>query len=202
LSSRFCLGWFSIHFFCICAISCRDTFSTIARGLTWFPRPVESYFEQADGVVAAAMGESLEDSNPLRQTLTSYLHCAGIEGGYGFFAPAVPDSYKLIFQLQYSDGRVGYELPQVTGDAAGLRLTSLLQYIGQIDHEPLRRTMLKMLAFRTWQQHRDAMTARAVFGYIEQPTAAEAAQGKSEAYKFLYAYDFTFRPETSGSPAQ
>ena len=59
-------------------------------------------------------------SNPVRQALATYLHIAGIETGYGYFAPNVPGSYKLVFELHYPDGRVEYELPSVSSAAAGV----------------------------------------------------------------------------------
>ena len=45
---------------------------------------------------------------------------AGIETGYGYFAPNVPGGYRLVFELHYPDGRVEYELPSVSSAAAGL----------------------------------------------------------------------------------
>ena len=82
-----------------------------------------------------------------RQSLTAYLHAAGVEGGYGFFAPAVPDSYKVVFELHHGDGRIDYDLPRVSGRATGMRLTTLLDYIGRTQYEPLRELMLKNLAY-------------------------------------------------------
>ena len=94
----------------------------VANGYTSLPVALQKLGEKADGVLTMALGERFANSSPLRQTLTTYEHASGIEGGYGFFAPAVPNSYKLVFQLTYSDGRVGYELPRVRSEAAGLRL--------------------------------------------------------------------------------
>ena len=124
-----------------------------------------------------------------------YLYGAGIEGGYGFFAPNVPNSSKIVFELHYSDGHVEYDLPHVSDAAAGLRLISVLDYIGQTDYEPLRQVMVKMLAYSAWQQHSDAVTIRAVYGVIDEPTLTEARKGQKESYHFLYAYDFDFRAD-------
>ena len=129
-----------------------------------------------------------------------YLHSAGIEGGYGFFAPGIPNSSKLVFELHYADGHVEYELPHVSSGAAGLRLISLLDYIGQTEYEPLRQLMLKMLAFAIWQEHPSATIIRAVYGYVEGPALSEGSGGTTESYHFLYAYDFSFPSQPVASP--
>lgn len=164
------------------------------------PRSSEKYWQTAQAIASAALGQTLDDANPWRQAVTTYVHSAGIEGGYGFFAPGVPNSFKVVFELHYHDGRVEYEVPHVQGDAAGLRLVTLLDYIGRTQHDPLRELMLKMLANSIWQEHPEATTIRTVFGYVREPTVTEANQGKKESYQFLYAYDFSFPPPTDPSP--
>lgn len=141
---------------------------------------------------AAPLGGSLAVSNPVRQALTAYLNSAGIEGGYGFFAPRVPNSTKLVFELHFSDGRIEYELPHVRADAAGLRLSELLDKISATDYEPLRELLLKMLAYSVWQENPDATSIRAVLGYIDVPSPAEFNGGKRESYNLVCAYDFRF----------
>jgi hypothetical protein len=164
------------------------------------PTPSEKYWQKAERLSGYAIGESLANSNPVRAAETLYLYGAGIAAGYGFFAPNVPNSAKLVFELHYDDGRVEYELPHVSDSAAGLRLLTLLDYVGETDYEPLRQVMMKMLAYSIWQQHPEALTVRAVYGFVSEPTLNEAKQGAKESYHFLYAYDFTFRPEPAASP--
>lgn len=146
-------------------------------------------------MAAAAVGGQMAESNPVREGLTAYWHGAGIEAGYGFFAPNVPNSYKLVFELHYRDGHIDYALPRVGGAGVGLRLTTLFDDIGETRNDALRQIMLKMLAYSVWREHPDATSIRAVFGVVVLPTAAEFQQGKKESYEFLYAYDFNFRPE-------
>ena len=195
------LGCALLHLFLIFTVGCRDTFSVLARGFTWLPSSLEDHWRKAEQAAGAATGQSLEDSNLLQLAVTAYLHCAGIEGGYGFFAPNVPNSSKLVFELHYDDGRVEYELPQVNGAAAGLRLNTLLEYVGNTDSDPLRQIILRMLAHSIWQEHPEATTVRTVLGNIREPTPAEAKLGKSESYKFLYAYDFSFQARPAASPS-
>ncbi|MFN2542385.1 MAG: hypothetical protein ABR514_09500 [Chthoniobacterales bacterium] len=196
----FCLAWFLFHFALILGISAQQTFWILARGYTGLPHSFDSYWRKAAELTTAALGLDLSLSNPLRESLTAYLHGAGIEGGYGYFAPNVPSSYKLVFELHYLDGHVEYDLPHVRGPATGLRLVSLLDQIGRTQYEPLREVMLKMLAYSAWRQHPGALTVRAVFGYVDVPTIDELREGKTETYTFLYAYDFTF-PATPAEPS-
>jgi hypothetical protein len=128
----------------------------------------------------------------VRQIVSAYLNTTGIEAGYSYFAPNVPDSYKIVFELHYPDGHTEFELPQVSGRATGLRLATLLDVIAETEYEPLRAMMVKMLAYAVWQEHSEAVKARAAFGYVDLPTPAEFRQGKKESYHLLFAYDVDF----------
>jgi hypothetical protein len=165
------------------------------------PPSLEKYWQKAERATGYVIGASEADGNPFRQVTTFYVYSAGIEGGYGFFAPNVPSSSKLVFELHYADGSTEYDLPRVNDPEAGLRLISLLDYIGQTDYEPLRQAIVKMLAYSAWQKHTDAVTIRAVYGVINEPGLAEAERGGKESYRFLYAYDFNFRTEPTASPS-
>jgi len=190
---------FLLHFFLVLTVACHDTFLVLAQCDTLLPGALESYWKKGKQLTAAALGQTLPPSNPLGEILTAYIHSTGVEGGYGFFAPGVPNSYKLVFELHYGDGRIEYELPHISGSATGVRLSTLLEYIGRTDYDPLREVMVKMLTYSIWQAHPDATTIRTVFGYIEEPDASEANKGKQESYKFLYAYDFRFSSPTTRS---
>ncbi len=189
----FYFAGFLLHFFLLLTVSWQQTFWILANGYTSLPSSLESYWRKAEAASGLALGQGFGLANPLRQAESSYIQSAGIEGGYGFFAPGVPNSYKLVFELHYDDGRVEYDLPHVKDVATGLRVSSLLDQIGRTPYEPLRQLMVRMLAYAIWQEHPDAITVRAVFGYVETPSIAESSEGKQETYNFLYAYDFSFR---------
>jgi hypothetical protein len=172
-------------------VACRETTWTVARGLTLLPSSFQSAAEGVEPFVEAALGRHLDPSNPVRRALATYWHLAGNEGGYGYFAPNVPGTFKLIFELDYPDGSVGYALPRVSSNAAGLRIASLVDEIGRTPYEPLREYMVRSLATATWREHPDARIVRAVFGTITPPSIAELEQGKPETYRFLFAYDFS-----------
>jgi len=189
------LAWFSLHFLLIISFSCRDTLWLVAQGPTIFPPSFKGYSQKAERVVSAVLGQHWTASNPVRQALATYLHIVGIETGYGYFAPNVPGSYKLVFELHYPDGRVEYELPPVSSAAAGLRIAGLLDKIGRTHYEALRERLVKMVAESIWQEHPEVKAIRAVFGSINLPSISEFEHGRRESYEFLYAYDFSRREE-------
>ena len=167
----------------------------MAEGPTIFPASFKSFSHKAETGLSVALGQYLTASNGIRQALATYLHLAGIETGYGYFAPNVPGSYKLVFELHYPDGRVEYELPSVSGAAAGLRIASLLDTIGRTPYEVLREHLVKTLARSVWREHPEVKTVRAVFGSIRLPTVSQFEHGQRESYEFLYAYDFSIQNE-------
>jgi hypothetical protein len=164
----------------------------LEEGSTVFHSSLHSAWHKGERIAAAACGQTLASSNPLRQTLTGYLHYSGIDSAYSFFAPGIPSGYKLVFEIKYSDGHTEYDLPHVKSSATPIRLCIMLDYIGGIKYEPLRELMFKMLSYSIWQLHPRAVNIRAIFGYIEEPKLAEVTHGKAAEYKFLYAYDFDF----------
>lgn len=194
---RFYLTGFLLHFSVLLAVCWEDTFSILASGYTWSTPRLEKYWQKADGLAAGALGKNFERQNPFRITLAAYAHGAGIEAGYGFFAPSIPNSRKLVFEIEYTDGQIEYDLPHVNGSGAGQRLTSLLDQIANIHYEPLRELIVKMLAFSIWQKHPAAQKIRAVFGFVEIPSPQELEHGKAETYNFLYAYEFSFTEDSA-----
>lgn len=183
------MAFFSLQFLLILLVGFRDIFSTFSGSPTILPRSLDPFWNKATEVVDAPLGQELSESNPVRQIISAYLNMAGIEAGYSYFAPNVPDSYKIVFELHYPDGRTEFELPLVSGTATGLRLGTLLDVIADTEYEPLRAMMVKMLAYAVWQEHPDAVKIRAVFGYVDLPTPAEFRQGKKESYHSMFVYD-------------
>jgi hypothetical protein len=189
------IAWFGLHFLLIVSFSCRETLRLVAQGPTIFPASFKSFSQEAETAVSFGLGQHLAASNPIRQALATYLHLAGIETAYGYFAPNVPGGYALVFELHYADGRVEYELPSVSDAAAGLRIASLLDTIGRTPYDVLREHLVKMLARSVWREHPEVKTVRAVFGSIRLPTVSQFEHGQRESYDFLYAYDFSIQNE-------
>lgn len=189
------MAWFALHFLLIVLFSCRETLRLVAEGPTILPASSKNFSQKAEKIVSVALGQHLASSNPVRQVVATYLHAAGIEAGYGYFAPNVPGNYKLVFELHYPDGRVEYELPSVSSPAAGLRIASLLDGIGRIKRDVLREHLVKALVQSVWREHPEVNTIRAVFGSITLPSVTEFEGGKRASYEFLYAYDFSLQNE-------
>lgn len=194
------LGCLLVHFLVILLVCCRDALSLLGQGYTFLPGSLNVYWQNAEERISTALGRNLALSHPVRQAVGAYTHFAGIESGYAFFAPNVPDNYKLVFELHYSDGRIEYELPHVASRGAGLRLSTLLDNIGQTRYDPLREVMVKMLAYSIWREHPDATMVRAVLGFAILPSVADFRRGIGESYEFLYAYDFRFSPSSDQAP--
>jgi hypothetical protein len=190
---RLCLAWLALQLLLIISFSSRDTLRAIAEGPTVLPPPLKSSSEKAEDVLSTVLGQRLSASNPVRQALATYVNLAGIEVGYGYFGPNVPGTYKLTFALQYPDGHVEYELPQVSSAAAGLRLSRLLDEIGQTQYDTLREILVRMLAQSVWREHPEVTAVHAVFESVKLPSLNGFEHGKRESYEVLYTYEFTQR---------
>jgi hypothetical protein len=191
------VAWFGLHFLLIVSFSCRETLRLVAQGPTILPPYSKRLSHKAETAVSVALGQHLAASNPIRQALATYLHLAGIETAYGYFAPNVPGTYRLVFELHYPDDRVEYELPAVSSSAAGLRIAGLLDTIGRTPYDVLRENLVKTLAQSVWREHPEVTTIRAIFGSIRLPTVSQFEDGQRESYEFLYAYDFSLQNEPS-----
>ncbi|MFL6582971.1 MAG: hypothetical protein ACJ8KU_00475 [Chthoniobacterales bacterium] len=176
----------------------RDTTALVAQGYTSLPQQAETPARTAQEALQTSLGEALPRLNPFRQVVAVYLHLAGITTGYGFFAPNVPDNYKLVFELQYPDGHVEYDLPQASSRSGGLRIATLLDNLGQTRYDPLRELIVKAMTYSVWLQHPGVSHVRAVFGFTMLPTPRQFKAGVRESYEFLYAYDLSFDP--AGNP--
>jgi hypothetical protein len=185
------LAWFFLHFFFIAAISSRDIFWLIAHRLTWLPQVSVGIAQKCEPIALAAIGQNMASSNPIRRVLFTYFHLAGIDRGYGYFAPNIPGNYKLVLELHYPDERVEYALPSVQSQAAGLRLMSLLDQIGRAESDRLREYLIRGITRAIWRKHPEAVSIRAIFGRGRLPTMNEFEEGKRESYEFLCAYDFS-----------
>lgn len=188
-------AWLTLHFLLIVWVSCLGTLQAVVDGPTILPYSFKKFSKDAEGSLSVVVGQNLAASNPVHEALATYLHVAGIETGYSYFAPNVPGSYKLVFELHYPDGQTEYVLPSVSSEAAGLRIAALLDSIGRTRYDVLREHLVKTLARSVWREHPEVKTVRAVFGSIRLPTVSQFEHGKRESYEFLYAYDFTIQNE-------
>ena len=194
-SKRVRVVWFGIHFFLITAVCFAGLFSLIAEGATTLPSALEPYARKAEVAAAWLLGKEAGTSSPVRRGIATYLHAAGIQAGYAFFAPSVPGYHRLTLELFYEDGRVEQESPRLRSKAAALRLDSLLDRLAEERYEPVREVLVKMLAFSVWREHPNVKKVRAVFGSVTPPGITEFEQGKTETFQPMFSFDFSLREE-------
>jgi hypothetical protein len=195
ISKRIYAAWFVVHFSLITAVCFAGIFSLVAEGATILPSPLESYARKAELIAAFVLGKEANASSGVRRGIATYLHAAGIQAGYSFFAPNIPGYHRLTFELYYEDGRVEYELPHVSGRAAALRLDSLLDRLADQGYEPIREVVIKMLASSVWRLHPDVKRIRATFGGVSPPGIWDFENGKGESFQPMFSYDFSLRQE-------
>jgi hypothetical protein len=190
---RMCTAWFGVHFMLLTAVCFAGVFWLIAEGSTILPSSCDEYARKAELIASWCLGKEASASNPVRVAITAYLHAAGIQAGYTFFAPNVPNRHRLDLELFYDDGRVQYESPRFRSKAAALRLESLLDRLAEERYEPVREALVKRLAFSVWRDYPDVTKVRATFGSVKTPDVAEFEQGKTETFEPMFSFDFGLR---------
>lgn len=188
-------AWFGTHFFLVTAVCLSGVFWLVAQGATVLPLTWDEYAKKAELVASWCLGKEASASNPVRRCVATYLHAAGIQAGYTFFAPNVPNHHRLTLELFYDDGRIEYESPRVRSKAAALRLDSLLDKLAEDRYEPVREVLVKMLAFSVWREHPDVKKIRATFGSVYPPTITDFEKGKAETVEPMFSFDFSRRDE-------
>ena len=194
-SKRIYAAWAGVHFFLITVICLRGIFALVAADTTKLPSALNTSARSGEVVLASVLGKDLAASNPWRLGIATYLHAAGSQAGYGFFAPNIPAYHRLILELYHEDGHVEYDAPHVQGGAAALRLDSLLDRLADPVYEPLREVTVKMLVLSVWQEHSDVKKIRAIFGSVNPANISDFEHGKRESFQPLFSYDFSLRNE-------
>jgi hypothetical protein len=165
----------------------------IAQGSTILPSDCDEYAHKVEFAATWCLGKTASASNPFRRSIATYLHAAGIQAGYSFFAPNVPNHHQLTLALFYDDGHVEYETPHVRSKAAALRVDSLLDKLPEERYEPVREALVKMLALSVWREHPDVKKVRATFEAVHLPSATEFEQGNGETLEPMFSFDFSLR---------
>jgi hypothetical protein len=189
------VAWFGTHFFLLTAVCLAGIFWLIAEGSTILPSVCDKYAHKAELGATWCLGKEAGASNTLRRAIATYLHAAGIQAGYTFFAPNVPSHHRLTLELFHDDGRVEYESPHVRSKAAALRLDSLLDKLPEQRYESIREALVKMLAFSVWREHPDVKKVRATFEAVHLPSIADFENGKAETLEPMFTFDFSLREE-------
>lgn len=188
-------GWFFLHILLVSLVCIHESLWLVSKQLTLAPTFAEGLCKRIDRVPATILGDNLHSGNFFREAIATYTNATGIETGYGFFAPNVPETHALVFELHYADGHVDYDAPFAGSQEGELRLTSLIEQIGRTDYNPWRNELVRRLAHSIWQRHPTAVSIRAFFGSVTPPTLTDYRSGKTaRTFTCQYVYDFKRTP--------
>ena len=177
------------HFGAIALVSLRELSWLVANGLTVVPTSWRSPARNLKDFSVAALAENFEPGNSYHQAIAAYLNLAGIQGGYGFFAPNVSDTYRLVFEFQFPDGHVEQDLPHVSSEESAVRLAGVLDEIARTQIDALREALVKLLAEETWPYHPDATSLRVTFRSTKVAAAGQPRPATSEEILYTYELD-------------
>ena len=118
----FYLTFFCCHALLLLAVATRDLFWLIGRGATVLPPATQRFGEAAESLLEGIVDPRVEKLKPIAAVIPGYLHLAGIESGYSYFAPNVGDTYKLVFEFRYPDGHAEYDSFAPENRESALRL--------------------------------------------------------------------------------
>lgn len=189
------------HLLLVVAAASADLLAALAKGETLLPDDASALFGKAEKFIRPVLGQGLTKSSSWGECVALYLHSAGCEAGYNFFAPHVPGSHVLIFELRYNDGHIDYELPRGEAIGSKVRLASLLDLIGHIENETVRQQLIRLIAEESCRSHPDVATVHAIFGMVSSPTISHYENGAPESYRVLCSYDFKPGPTPPIQPA-
>lgn len=196
-----CSVFCAVQFALVGLVCTHETLWLLERNLTIIPAGWDSLWRSIDRAPSLILAD-WKGADPIWRTIVAgYISGAGIEAGYGYFAPNVPLPHALIFECKYRDGHFDYQSPVVADAAAHLRLTTLIEQVARIDDAKWREELIRLLARSTWKRHPEIVSIRALFGSISSPTAAEYRAGKTEhTFTCQYIYSLALpRPEAAGA---
>jgi hypothetical protein len=160
------------------SVSLRDTLWLLANSRTVLPtwRP------------------SLKVSPPpaVQQFTRVYAHAAGIDRGYGYFAPNVPSSYHLALELELPDGSFEEIVPTFDSGEGKLRWASALDYIGRTSSEEVREVLLKLIVYSIHQHRPEGVRMLATLSEVRPPSLTEFQRGQRPRPVPLVSYRFRF----------
>jgi hypothetical protein len=186
------VSWLCLHLLLIALICGHETAWLIGKQLTVVRPDSGPWWKEVDHVSQSLTRGRLLPENAFGKVINTYTNLAGIEVGYGYFAPNVPEAHALVFELCYPDKHLEYEAPLTRSHEGKLRLTSLIEQIGSTDSDPWRNELIRRLARSTWQNHPKAISMRGFFGTITPPTLGSYKSGRNErVFSCQYIYDFS-----------
>jgi hypothetical protein len=186
---QFWLAAFALHFLGLTVVSSWDLIDVVGSGRTLLPPIIAEAASSLATALKSLSPRGLTRPNPLRQIIVGYGHAAGIENPYSFFAPNVPESLKVVFELRFRDQSVSYKLPRVSSQTEGLRLSALIDQAAA-NPGPWREVVLQMLAAGVADRNPEAVEIGVIVTALKFPPPAEYLNGGEPSYRFICSYDF------------
>jgi hypothetical protein len=191
--------WLFLHLLLFALVCARETAWLVGKQLTILPGATAHFWKDIEKGQRTITGDNLPSDNVLRQIVNTYTNIAGIEVGYGYFAPNVSETHALVFELRYPDEHLEYAVPVIGSHEGGLRVTGLIEQIGRTESDPWRNELIRRLARSTWQRNPEAISIRGFFGSVTPPTVTAYKSGKNERiFTCRYVYDFTLELRKEG----
>jgi hypothetical protein len=192
-----CVAFFVFQFLLVAAVSLHATFILFKTHVVSWPSMSGTLFEKLDQLPAALVPNEASSVNFGQKLLATYTNAAGIEAGYGYFAPNIPAESSLVFEFHDANGKVKYGAPTVATEAGSLRLQTLLAQAASAELPEWREELVKLLANSSRRFHPDAISVRAFFGSLSPPDLNQYKAGKREmVFNCRYVYDFKYSTDT------
>jgi hypothetical protein len=119
-----------------------------------------------------------------------YAHIAGIESGYGFFAPNVPPAYRLAIVIERPQGVMSEKVLSSENIEINLRLTTLVDYIARTQLEPVRQLLIQRLTFPL-SSDAGALKVYIVVSRLQSPSLQEYVAGARGTWMTQYEYEWS-----------
>jgi len=188
-----CVAFFVCHFLLVAAVSLHATISLFKTQVVSSPAMSTTLLEKLDRLPAALVPNEASSVNLGQKVLATYTNAAGIEAGYGYFAPNIPANSSLVFEFHDATGKVEYDAPRGATGAGSLRLQTLLAQAASAELPEWREELARLLANSGRRFHPDAISVRAFFGSLSSPALSQYKAGKrGMVFNCRYVYDFKY----------
>ena len=87
MTKRILSAWFGFHFTCLIAVSLYETARLIVLSETIVAPGIVETLKIVGSISEESAGSRFARSDPIRQSLVTYLAFSAADGGYGYFAP-------------------------------------------------------------------------------------------------------------------
>ncbi|MGI9087104.1 MAG: hypothetical protein ACR2HH_05085 [Chthoniobacterales bacterium] len=182
---RVYLAAFAVHFFAVLAVCSEDTLGLIGRNETALPASIAHVAEVGRQLIQKTLRPKV--------LFRSYLHLAGSESGYSYFAPNVANSYRLTLEMHLANAPLDHRTTINDQSADVLRLSTLIDQVGEAEPEQLRELLIRSIVASAWRKYPEVTSTHAILGVSDLPTLAEYVQGRRLTYRSVSAYDFSLR---------